>query len=78
MIKARGTGPDGRTVLILGLSHGNLDRLRAGEPIQFDGAPYGYEGNIVIFSGKDELTMGSMIQGRNPGVRTIMEDGDRP
>ena len=78
MIKARGTGPDGRTVLILGLSHGNLDRLRANDPIQFDGAPYGFDGNIVIFAGKDEFAMGAMIQGKNPGIRTHLEEGEQP
>lgn len=78
MIKARGIGPDGRNVLVLGLSHGNLDRLRAGEPIQFDGAPYGYPGTIFIFAGKDEFAMGALIQGENPGVKTILEKGDRP
>lgn len=29
MIKASATGKDGRTIVILGLSHANLDKLRA-------------------------------------------------
>lgn len=75
MIKARGTDADGRPLLVLGLSHGNLDRLRAGEPIKFDGALYGYPGTILIFSGKDEVAMGESLQVRDPDVKTILEKG---
>ena len=33
MIVARGTAPTGRELLVLGLSEGNVVRLRQGEPI---------------------------------------------
>ena len=36
MLKARATTTDGRTLIILGLEPGNLDRLAAGEPIYID------------------------------------------
>ena len=67
MIKATGS-VNGRPALILGLSFGNLDRLRAGDPTQFDGTPYGYPGTIVIFAGRNEATMAAIIRNNNPGV----------
>lgn len=75
MIKARGTGQDGRDALVLGLSFKNLDRLRAGDPIEFDGAPYGYPGSVLIFAGRDEAVMASMIERENPGVDKHVEPG---
>ena len=75
MIKARGTGQHGRDALVLGLSFRNLDRLRAGDAIEFDGAPYGYAGTILIFAGRDEVVMASMIQRDNPLVKTHVEPG---
>lgn len=46
-------------IIVLGLSHMNLDRLRAGQPILFDGSevdlPAGTE--LMIFAGEDEHSM---------------------
>lgn len=53
MIKARGE-VGGRPMLLLGLSGENVTRLMAGEPILFDGTPYGFDGNIVICGGRTE------------------------
>lgn len=76
MIKARGTGPGGREVCILGLSLANLDRLRAGEPIRFDGTPYGFTGDVLIFAGTDEATMAAdMGLGTNPVLKIYHEPG---
>ncbi len=69
MIKARGTAPDGGRMLVLGLSYENLGRLRAGQPIQFDAKPYGYDGEIVIFAGKTEAAMADRLMRENPGLR---------
>jgi hypothetical protein len=63
MIKAKCTEPDGTATFILGLSFANLDRLRAGHPIQFDGTPYGYDGKILLFSGPDEKFMTEFLLG---------------
>lgn len=46
------------TLVFLGLSHGNLDRLREGRPIRVEGAAVGLPGvEIMIFSGETEHTM---------------------
>jgi hypothetical protein len=71
MIKARGEGKDGRPVLILGLSHGNIGALVSGRPIKFDAKPYGFDGEILIFAGKDEKEMGDVIRSIDPEVPTF-------
>ncbi|HZN77976.1 MAG TPA: hypothetical protein VFC00_40715 [Micromonosporaceae bacterium] len=53
VIKARGI-VGGRRLLLLGLSGENVTRLMAGEPIRFDGAPYGFDGQVVIVGGRTE------------------------
>jgi hypothetical protein len=50
------------------LSFSNLRRLQADRPITFDGAPFGYPGNIVIFAGPTEASMADKIERENPGV----------
>lgn len=71
MIKARGEGPDGRPVLILGLSHGNVGALLSGRPIKFDAKPYGYDGTVLIFAGEDEAAMAKLIREIDPDVPTF-------
>lgn len=78
MIKARGTAPDGRPVLVLGLSHDNLDRLRAGQPITFDAKPYGYDGEILIFAGKTEKAMADALIAGNPGLEPQADPDPHP
>jgi hypothetical protein len=68
MIKATLRDESGAPVLVLGLSYRNLKRLQADEPIMFDGAPYGYPGNIFIFAGPTEASMARIIERFNPGV----------
>lgn len=70
MIKARGTGSNGREFVLLGLSHKNLDRLREGRPIQFDGTPYGFPGDVVILADVDEQTLAEKLVGPDTKVRT--------
>jgi hypothetical protein len=53
MIKALGEA-GGRPLLVLGLSGENVTRLMAGEPILFDGAPFGFNGHITIVGGRTE------------------------
>lgn len=63
MIKMAGRArrhKDGRQVklVVLGLSHMNLERLKQGESIMFDGEEVKLPNvNIVIFSGATEATM---------------------
>lgn len=60
MIKALTTGPDGKTLLVIGLSFGNLDRFRA-QPgdtfIKIEGAELGLPMDVLIFSGETETKM---------------------
>ncbi len=62
MIKFTATSGDGRTILGMGLSHGNLDRLKKGEPIRFKGEDVGLDDvDILIFSGKTEESMAKQM-----------------
>ena len=57
MIKALTTGEDGRPLVVIGLSFGNLDRFRAAPGdtfIKVDGKEMGLPVDIVIFSGETE------------------------
>jgi hypothetical protein len=38
MIKAKAMMPDGRALIVMGISQQNVDRLKAGDPIYFDPA----------------------------------------
>jgi hypothetical protein len=46
-------------LMIIGLSHRNLDELRKGHPIKCSGSDFGLGGNIevIIFSGDTEQSM---------------------
>jgi hypothetical protein len=61
MLKMVGAGKRGDKniqVVMLGLSHINLDRLREGQPIRFAGEDVGIPAaEFVIFAGVDERTM---------------------
>ena len=60
MIKASATQPDGRTLLLIGLSFGNLDKFRAevGETyIRIDGKTMDLPIDVLIFSGQTEAHM---------------------
>lgn len=48
---------NGGQLILLGLSHQNLDRLRQGKPIKIAGRDLGITGDIVIFSGETEQSM---------------------
>lgn len=66
MIKATGKGPDGRDMLYVGLSFGNLDKFRA-QPldtyIRIDGKEVGLPFDVMIFSGETEAQMTDMMAG---------------
>lgn len=68
MIKAvKKEGPGGVPLVMLGLSHANLDRLREGEPIRLDVEQCGGLGlgqnEIVVFSGANEVDMTAELEG---------------
>lgn len=64
MIKATATGQDGRSVLVIGLSFGNLTKFRA-EPgdthIKIDGRAMGLPMDVLIFSGKSDAALGHFM-----------------
>ena len=66
MIKMGGTKPDGRKMVVLGLSEGNLMRLREKKPIVIHGEEIGWgKHDIIICWGETEEKLveelGSMI-----------------
>jgi len=47
-----------KKIVVLGLSHANLDRLREGRPVRFDGVEVDLpEAYFIIFSGESEPAM---------------------
>lgn len=68
----------GREVLILGLSHGNLDKLRADGLdgyIKIDGGEIGIPFDIMITAGESEATMLKFFQaGIGPGTKLHIDD----
>jgi hypothetical protein len=64
-LMGKGTRADGKpvTLVVLGLSHANLDRLREGRPIKFSGETCGLGDDIVftIFAGENEQSMGREV-----------------
>jgi hypothetical protein len=64
MMRATAHGPDGRKLLMVGLSFGNLDKFRA-EPgetyVRIDGKEMGLPIDVLIFSGETEAHMHTMM-----------------
>jgi hypothetical protein len=64
VIKAAATQPDGRKLLVLGLSFKNLDKFRAeaGDTfIRIDGEQMDLPIDVLIFSGETEAHMQTMV-----------------
>lgn len=57
MLKAKATLHDGRPLYMIGLSEGNLERLRQRRPIWFDMSEIGGSGQMLIFWGPTEESM---------------------
>lgn len=58
MIKMMATGKDGRKIVLLGITDGNIQRLREGKPIHIHGEEMGLGPmEIWIITGKDEATL---------------------
>lgn len=86
MVKATFTLPDGRAVIVMGISQGNVDRLRAGQPIYFDPAalkiaPGTAIGGITLFFGVDEAELGRTIRtllGPETEIIVVPRGDERP
>lgn len=83
VIKFTAAGADGRTIVGLGLSYSNIDRLKADQPIRVNLADFGIVGpphEVVIFAGETEAVMAGRLKAHGAiGPDTIthgMEDGD--
>jgi len=78
MIKATGKGPDGRDMLYVGLSFGNLDKFRAAPLdtyIRINGKEMGLPFDVMIFSGETEAQMTDLVAGGfGPGTKINISD----
>jgi hypothetical protein len=66
MIKGVATDADGRQLLMIGLSFGNLDKFRAlpGDTfIRIDGKEMDLPFDVLIFSGETEADMHQLVAG---------------
>jgi hypothetical protein len=64
LLKGTAKSEDGRTLLLIGLSFGNLDRFRAAPGdthIVIDGKDMGLPLDVVIFSGETEAQLADMM-----------------
>lgn len=78
MIKASITRPDGKALLLIGLSYGNLDKFRAAPGdtyIKVLGSEVGLPFDVMIFSGETEAHLAETIQGMiGPGTKVSISD----
>lgn len=76
MLKATATGPDGRSLLVIGLSFGNLGKF-IDEPgrtmIRVDGEEMGLPVDVLLFSGETEAEMHKTMAGAI-GPETVVHD----
>jgi len=84
MVKCKATMNDGRAMVVLGLSDGNVAHLKNGEPIYFDAAALRISeplGSIVVFYGKDDgelaRTVRTMIGPQTEVITVPKGDGRR-
>jgi hypothetical protein len=75
MLKMVGEARGGRKLVILGLSHMNLQRLKQGKPIHFPGEDVALAGvEVMIFSGKTEQSMARDLADLvGPGTQTKID-----
>lgn len=74
MIKATATMPDGRTLLVLGLSFNNLDKFRAEAGntfIKINGALMDLPIDVLLFSGRTEAHLAELMKD-TIGPKTII------
>jgi hypothetical protein len=76
VIRARGTTADGRPVILLGLSEGNLTRLRQGQPINASLEVVGLRAQVVILYGETEDDIRRELV--EAGITFEREDDARP
>ena len=63
MLKVKAQSPNGRILLLFGLSNQNIKRLKKGQPILFPLDDFGYEGvDVSIIHGDTEQSMKEDLQ----------------
>jgi hypothetical protein len=63
MIKALCHAPDGRKLLVFGLSHENIRRMKKGQPLRVDLDLMGLEGvSLAIYVGKTEADIEAAME----------------
>lgn len=67
MVKAMATLPDGRALIVMGISAGNVDRLKAGQPIYFDSSQLHIKpgtglGVITLFYGENDAELARVLK----------------
>jgi hypothetical protein len=65
MITARATGEDGREIIVLGITKGNIERLQQGQPIDVRAESHpGFPEKLVIciFYGEDERALTEQLK----------------
>lgn len=77
MIKFRGMRGE-RGLIGLGLTEGNVERLKKNEPIHVNGAEMGLSYDILIFYGKDaaEIIANMRLMNATPNVQQIGKSHD--
>ena len=86
MLKAMAKLEDGRFLIVLGISEGNVVRLKQGQPISFDPmaikVPHGAEiASITLFYGKDEADLHRQVRtliGPDTTVHVVPRGGTEP
>jgi hypothetical protein len=79
MIKAVGRRADGVPLLLIGLSHENIARLVADEPISFDAADLGLPPMmIIVAAGRTEDELAAKLRVRHGGRRAGGRGQDPP
>ena len=86
MVKAKATLADGRVLVVLGISEGNVVRLKAGQPLYFDAAalhikPGDALGIVTVFYGATEAELERTIHtliGPQTEVITVPHGDPRP
>jgi hypothetical protein len=62
MIRFSGSSNRGRAIIGIGISEGNVQRLKEGKPIHIHADDMGFAGEIVIFYGETEDLLAKQLR----------------
>ncbi len=78
MIRFSAKSDKGRQLIAIGLSEGNVQRMQAGFPIHVHCDDMGFAGEIMIFTGKDEVSMTNMLINAGLDIGEVMDTSKQP